>query len=346
MTDNLATAPADIKAKKGMFDRQSLTVKLTCAVWTTLITNTAYLTGLLTLDHSLKKHGSKYPLVALYTDTFPAQGHKVLDDRGIPKQHVKYLLPKVKKDFTNDPRFYDCWSKLTPFSLEEYDRVVQLDSDMVVLKNMDELMELELDAPSAGGKGDRVFAASHACVCNPLKKPHYPKDWCALQAQGNSARAQLTLHRIPENCAFTSQHSDPATAQKTGAPSTAGLRMPNGGLQVVNPSMATYNLILEQLSNETSMSYDFADQSLLGDLFNGRWVALPYTYNALKTMRTKGVHDAIWRDDEVKNVHYILSPKPWDEAPGKCSLEIHEWWWTVDNERREMEKSKGINDGF
>ncbi|KNG45725.1 glycosyltransferase family 8 protein [Stemphylium lycopersici] len=79
MTDNLATAPADTKAKK---------------VWTTLITNTAYLTGLLTLDHSLKKHGSKYPLVALYTDTFPAEGHKALDDRGIPKQHVKYLLPK------------------------------------------------------------------------------------------------------------------------------------------------------------------------------------------------------------------------------------------------------------
>lgn len=163
---------------------------------------------------------------------------------------------------------------------------------------------------------------------------------------GTLRRAQLTLHRIPENCAFTSQHSDPATAQTSGAPSTAGLRMPNGGLQVVNPSMATYNLILEQLSNETSMSYDFADQSLLGDLFNGRWVALPYTYNALKTMRTKGVHDAIWRDDQVKNVHYILSPKPWDEAPGKCSLEIHEWWWTVDNERRETEKSKGIHDGF
>jgi alpha-N-acetylglucosamine transferase len=140
-------------------------------VWTTLITNAAYLTGLLTLDYSLKKHGSKYPLVALYTDTFPPEGHKALDERGIPKQHVKYLLPKVQKDFTNDPRFYDCWSKLTPFSLEEYDRVVQLDSDMLVLKNMDELMDMELDAPSTGGKGDRVFAASHACVCNPLKKP-------------------------------------------------------------------------------------------------------------------------------------------------------------------------------
>jgi lipopolysaccharide biosynthesis glycosyltransferase len=148
-------------------------------VWTSLITNTAYLSGLLTLDYSLKKHGSKYPLVALYTDTFPPEGHAALEARGIPKQHVKYLLPKLSKDFSNDPRFYDCWSKLTPFSLIEYDRVVQLDSDMMVLKNMDELMEMELDPPSMNGKGQRVFAASHACVCNPLKKPHYPKDWCA-----------------------------------------------------------------------------------------------------------------------------------------------------------------------
>lgn len=147
------------------------------SVWTTLITNTDYLPGLLTLDHSLKKNGSKYPLVALYTDAFPEEGHAALKSRGIPAKKVAYLLPSVEKDYSNDPRFYDCWSKLTPFSLVEYDRVVQLDSDMLVLQNMDELMEMELDAPSAGGKGDRVFAASHACVCNPLKKPHYPKEW-------------------------------------------------------------------------------------------------------------------------------------------------------------------------
>jgi lipopolysaccharide biosynthesis glycosyltransferase len=234
----------------------------------------------------------------------------------------------VQKDFTNDPRFYDCWSKLTPFSLEEYDRVVQLDSDMLVLKNMDELMEMQLDAPSEGGKGDRVFAASHACVCNPLKKPHYPKDW------------------VPENCAFTSQHANPNAAQTTGAPSGFGLGMPNGGLQVVNPSAAVYNLILEQLSNPSSTDYDFADQSLLGDLFRGRWVALPYTYNALKTMRNEGVHKQIWRDGEVKNVHYILSPKPWDEEKGKWSQESHEWWWDVNTERLAEEKKRGIEDGF
>jgi hypothetical protein len=179
-TTGATTAPATgVESKKGILKLGGARWEdaNVGAVWTTLITNTAYLTGLLTLDYSLKKHGTKYPLIALYTDTFPEEGHKALDERGIPKQHVKYLLPIKSKDFAQDPRFYDCWSKLTPFSLEEYDRVVQLDSDMLVLQNMDELMDLELDAPSTGGKGDRVFAASHACVCNPLKKPHYPKDW-------------------------------------------------------------------------------------------------------------------------------------------------------------------------
>ncbi|KAF1983227.1 glycosyltransferase family 8 protein [Aulographum hederae CBS 113979] len=302
-------------------------------VWTSLITNTAYLSGLLTLDFSLKRAGSKYPLVALYTDSFPEEGHKALDSRGIPKKKIPYLLPSTQKDYSNDPRFYDCWSKLTPFSLVEYDRVVQLDSDMLVLKNMDELMDLELDSPETdvkNGEGKRVFAASHACVCNPLKKPHYPKDW------------------IPSNCAFTTQHSTPDQAQREGAPSSAGLAMPNGGLQVVNPSANTYALILSQLQSNSIDSYEFADQSLLGDLFKDRWVGLPYIYNALKTLRWQGVHHQIWRDEEVKNVHYILSPKPWDEKEeerGKGD-ESHSWWWKMNGERKEEENGKGIDDGF
>ncbi|UKZ48564.1 hypothetical protein TrVGV298_002789 [Trichoderma virens] len=289
-------------------------------VWTTLITNLAYLPGLLTLNHSLR-----------------AAGHDALKARGIPSQRIDYILPTNGKDYSNDPRFYDCWSKLVPFSLTQYSRIVQLDSDMLVLRNMDELMDLPLDDPKVSESGDissskRVFAAGHACVCNPLKKPHYPKNW------------------IPQNCAFTSQHSDPESAQTVAAdPSVGPLGFMNGGLQVVNPSAALYAQILAHMEAD-AVNMDFADQSLLSDLYRGRWVPLPYTYNALKTLRWDGVHAQIWRDDQVKNIHYILSPKPWDEINDKGEWtgteESHKWWIDANGERKAAEKEANIKDGF
>lgn len=152
---------------------------------------------------------------------------------------------------------------------------------------------------------------------------------------------------MPENCAFTILHSDPEGAQKNGASAKGSHGMPNGGLQVINPCAAIYESILNQLTNDDAIdSYEFADQSMLGDLFYDRWVTLPYIYNALKTLRMQGVHDAIWRDHEVKNIHYILAPKPWDETAGNTSNPTHEWWIETNEKRLAEEKSDGIDDGF
>lgn len=119
----------------------------------------------------------------------------------------------------------------------------------------------------------------------------------------------------------------------------------------MNPSKEVYDKIVGQLDTSATLDYDFADQSLLGDLFHGRWVALPYIYNALKTLRWKGVHDAIWQDESVKNVHYILSPKPWDEwADGKTRATTndasHVWWFEMNEERLKQEEKDGIEDQF
>lgn len=278
----------------------------------------------------------------LYTDSLEPEGHEALDRRGIPKKRIEYLLPSEPKNFDKEVRFYDCWStffppylllffgqtnqyiysgKLQPFSLIEFERVTQLDSDMVVLQNMDELMDIPLDIT-----GDRVFAASGACVCNPMKKENYPADW------------------IPSNCGFTFQHANPAAAATEGVPPDFGLGILNGGLQVVQPSMDLFNEIIATMSNpEATNTYEFADQSLLSDTFRGRWVSLPYRYNALKTMRW--CHKEIWRDEDVKNVHYILSPKPWDSR--ESDDETHKWWWDMNDQRLAKEKVTGIEvDGW
>lgn len=55
----------------------------------------------------------------------------------------------------------------------------------------------------------------------------------------------------------------------------------------------------------------------------------------------------------MKNVHYILSPKPWNESledrtrsgnEGRDPL--HQWWWTANEERLIREKNLNMNDGF
>lgn len=58
---------------------------------------------------------------------------------------------------------------------------------MIVMRNMDELMELDLPSD--------WIAAAHICACNPRKLAHYPKDWCALRRTSTSSLHQLTTVR-------------------------------------------------------------------------------------------------------------------------------------------------------
>lgn len=176
-----------------------------------------YLPGLLTLHHSLNhpqpdpsikatntstppSQGTRYPFVAFYTSSFPPEGLKILQSRGIPAQWVPNVVPASTREYTADPRFADTWTKLVAFSLEEYERVVLLDGDILVRRNMDELMDIELDSKTAleEGTGKRVFAAAHACACNPMKKPHYPANWFVpflrVQACEDVVDAMLELY--------------------------------------------------------------------------------------------------------------------------------------------------------
>ncbi|KAK4869781.1 hypothetical protein LT330_005505 [Penicillium expansum] len=315
-------------------------------IWASLITNMSYLPGLLTLHHSLNHpspdpsitnqsatQGTKYPFVAFYTSTFPAEGLKILQSRNISSQWVPSVTPASTRSYAKDPRFAETWNKLVVFSLEQYERVVLLDGDILVRRNMDSLMELPLD-DETDAEGSRVFAAAHACACNPMKKAHYPANW------------------IPSNCAYTKQHSTPADAQSIAPPPGSGVGMLNSGVLVVRPSARVYGEITTALQETARIErYDFPDQELLSDFFAGRWVALPYVYNALKTLRIEGVHDSIWRDSEVRAVHYIFAKKPWHEEVvegGDLSGldETGVWWWRANWERMMAERGVGVLDEF
>lgn len=68
-----------------------------------------------------------------------------------------------------ETRFSETWTKLRAFALTQYEKVILVDSDMLIRKNMDELFEKKVDENS--------IHAGFACTCNPNKISSYPPEW-------------------------------------------------------------------------------------------------------------------------------------------------------------------------
>ncbi|KAK4056588.1 hypothetical protein OIO90_002436 [Microbotryomycetes sp. JL221] len=272
--------------------------------WATLLTKASYLQGCLVLHASLvTKHKSTYPLVVFATPELDKQSRAILEQRDIIVRDIDYLEPVKELKTTldgHDHRFADTWTKLRVFELVEYDRVILLDSDMLVLDNMDELMTMPLEPG--------WIAAAHACTCNPRKLAHYPKDW------------------VPENCGHRlSRGIVPGQPEDFSKPTHHLL---NSGLVVLTPSPDTFSKIWHTLQFDPLVkTFQFPDQDLLALVFKSKFKPLSYRYNALKTL--KQAHDDMWRDEDVKNIHYIMD-KPWFKRPRddqSAHQDLNLLWW-------------------
>lgn len=291
--------------------------------WAALLTNSEYLPGLLTLVYALKKVGSKYPFVLLYTESLDVSCHEIIDkELDVYKIKLDTLKPSNAPDLINgDSRFHETWSKIQTFGLYGFDRLGVLDADMAVLQNMDELLE---DEKVLGLTSQVPLAACHACVCNPYKKPQYPDTW------------------VPDNCAYTQVKKNPKS-DILGPSSSNGIGMINGGLAIIKPNQETFNKCMALLNSDKPQQYNFPDQELISEAVDGNWIGLSYKYNALKTL--KQIHSDVWNEQEVKNIHYILGPKPWDFDDDEADdgfvddTETFQYWSSLNKERlREKEK--------
>ncbi|EGS18334.1 transferase-like protein [Thermochaetoides thermophila DSM 1495] len=326
-------------------------------IWTTLLTNTSYLPGVLALHHSLTHLShSSHPLVVLYTDALPPAALAALDIRGIPHQKVNPdpYQPYVpshpltsrggKSEATNpnafafahDPRFRDCWTKLAAFFMVGYERVVFMDADMAVVseRGVDELMDVPLegdedDVKEGEGK-ERLFAACCA---------YYPPNWTPPSCPYTQLQHLRSFSKPPKR--FQTQ---------TNIPYSPGNTELNGGLLVIRPSRKIASQIAIALRNPFFLepgrwSFPFAEQSFLTKLFPMRWTVLPWKYNALKTLRWQGLHSGrkrLWEDGKVRAVHWILVPKPW--GVGK-KRKIKEEGEGTEGEKR-VKKEEGAEETF
>ena len=264
--------------------------------WATLLTQPSYLVGVRTLRASLQKCGSPYPLVVLVTDGVDTQSRQLLIDDGCLLRDVEELRPDrdLPGSYAN-ARFAEVWAKLAAWRLTECERIVILDADMLVTRNMDELFSIELAAD--------WIAACHACRCNPNRIATYPADW------------------TPENCFYTHCRD----AQHTSEPGIDNYL--NGGLLVITPDAAVFSDMVTTLARVNDLSrFPFAEQDFLNEYYHQRWQPMSYVYNALKTLALQ--HPALWDPSEVRNIHYILD-KPWEKMPDPADryYTVNKMWW-------------------
>ena len=105
----------------------------------------------------------------------------------------------------------------------------------------------------------------------------------------------------------------------------------NSGTVVLAPSLAALAAIAHVIATSPLVpTFAFPDQDLLAHHFAGRWRPLSWRYNALKTLRV--IHAPLWRDDEIRCLHYILHDKPWHARVGASGAipeyeEMNKWWW-------------------
>jgi alpha-N-acetylglucosamine transferase len=105
------------------------------------------------------------------SQTLEERAVQTLVERGISVIRLGEFIPEVDYKMVF-PRYTAVWYKLAIYGLEGFDRIAFLDADMLVRKNMDELMDVYIPKDT--------LAACHACVCNPRKNKHFPPSWYFL----------------------------------------------------------------------------------------------------------------------------------------------------------------------
>lgn len=126
----------------------------------------------------------------------------------------------------------------------------------------------------------------------------------------------------------------------------------NSGVFVYRPSMDTYSKLMEFAVNQGS--FDGGDQGLL-NLFFSDWATkditrrLPFTYNMTATAVYSYRPAYQQFGSDVRIVHFIGSPKPWQVADGdaphpQASREHVGIWWQLFNDKVQPKLSSAMTE--
>ncbi len=127
------------------------TDRQTDRAYITVLTNERYLDGAVVLSESLKAVQAKYPFYVLCPDDIKPELIERLGERNISVLTAPNLPDEVINRENREEYWKETLFKLKIFGLEQFEKIVFLDADMIVLQNLDALFELShMTAVAAG----------------------------------------------------------------------------------------------------------------------------------------------------------------------------------------------------
>lgn len=257
------------------------------------------------LFHSLKLSGTKKKFVVMYRAVRESNLAR-LRDFGvelIPNHPLEISL--LSSDNEMEERDQKLMSKLRVWELVQFTKVVQMDSDMVVLKNIDELFRMpEISASPMSDDDEKILFFEHA---------------------GTKLSDFVKLDPNDKGVLL---------------PGWSGL---NSGVVVLEPSLATFSEMMRELS-AYPRRVCCPSQEFLYNFFEKRhrYFRLPMIYNARRLGNLGDARSRHLLTKHAKVYHYVHQVKPWATPPENRTMDFVDAWWALSVQVDNLLKKAGL----
>ncbi|KAH0696424.1 hypothetical protein KY290_015869 [Solanum tuberosum] len=243
---------------------------------TFLAGNGDYVKGVVGLAKGLRKVKSAYPLVVAVLPDVPEEHRHILINQGCIVREIEPVYPPENQTQFAMAYYVINYSKLRIWEFVEYSKMIYLDGDIQVFKNIDHLFDLP----------NGYFYAVMDCFCEKTwsHTPQYNIGYC---------------QQSPEKVQWPEQDLGPKPNLYF-----------NAGMFVFEPSLLTYDDLLSFL--QVTPPTSFAEQDLLNMFFKDIYKPIPNKYNLVLAMLWRHPENIVEIIDKVKVVHYCAAgSKPW-----------------------------------
>lgn len=201
-------------------------------------------------------------------------------------------IPLLSSDQDMEERDQKLMSKLRVWELVQYSKVVQMDSDMVVLHNVDELFRMpEISATPMSDNDEKILFFERGGT--------RLTDFVRLDPNDN--RALL--------------------------PGWSGL---NSGVVVLEPSLQTFAELMKELA-AYPRRVCCPSQEFLYNFFErrNRYYRLPLVYNTRRIGNLGDARTSQLLTANAKVYHFVHQVKPWATPPENRTLDFVDAWWAL-----------------